>query len=308
MQGKKILITGATGQIGRGLVHVLSKRNEVHAVARFGDAAIREEIEKKVERIWRMDMGAERADGLPADFDVVFHEAVNWDREGGFEDQRRSFHLSCTFVGDLLYRNAGAAFVLGSTGSVYEPVADGRCKEDATRVHGWNAYVLAKIAMTQVARWICAAFDRRVAVIRYWYPYAPYKPHGKVDAALAGRVFGDNPHRINERTYVQNHIENTIRAAEFAANPPEVFNSATDEYPTMADMARIGAGVTGAPLDPRADEPGEPEGDGHSPCIEKMIRFFGPTRIRNEEGFRRYWRARQENITWPEDWMFEEPA
>ena len=308
MEGMKVLITGASGQVGRGLVHVLSKKNEVHAVARFSDPAIREEVEKKVEKTWQMDMGVERAAALPADFDVVLHEAVNWSHKGVLKEQNASFHLSCTFVGDLIYRNEKAVFVLGSTGSVYEAVEEGGCKEDETPLHGWNTYVLAKIAMTQVARWICATFDRKVAVIRYWYPYAPYKPHSKVDAALAGQVYGGSPNGINERTYVQNHIENTIKAAEHAANPPEIFNSATDEYPTMADLAKIGAKTSGAALDPKANEPGEPKGDGHSPCLDKMIRLLGPTKIRNEEGFRRYWRARQEKITWPEDWMFEEPT
>jgi len=41
--GAKVLITGVTGQIGRGLAHVLSRNNEVHGVARFSNA-INEEI------------------------------------------------------------------------------------------------------------------------------------------------------------------------------------------------------------------------------------------------------------------------
>ena len=256
-----------------------------------------------------MDMGTERATRLPTDFDVVLHEAVSWSKnEVAADEQNRSFHLSCMFVGDLLYRNEKARFVLGSTGSVFAANRESRCKEDETPRHAWNPYVLSKIAMTQVARWICATFDRKAAILLYWYPYAPYKLHPKVDAALAGKVFGGDPNVVSERTYAQNHIENTIKAASVAANPPEIVNSSTDEFPTLGQLARIGAKISGAPLDPAAEQPGEPRYAEHSPCVEKMTRLLGSTKIKLEEGLRRYWRARQENILWPEDWMFAEPG
>lgn len=47
MQGRKILITGATGLIGRGLAFVLARDNEVHALARFSRPGVREEPERQ---------------------------------------------------------------------------------------------------------------------------------------------------------------------------------------------------------------------------------------------------------------------
>ncbi len=37
MEGTRILITGASGQIGRGLLHVLARHNEVHSFSQLLD-------------------------------------------------------------------------------------------------------------------------------------------------------------------------------------------------------------------------------------------------------------------------------
>lgn len=304
MQGKKILITGASGQIGRALVHILAKRNEVHALARFSNPELLEEIKHKVEKVWRIDMGTEPATALPRDFDVLFHEAVSWGGDDNLEEQQKSFHLSCDFLADLMLRNENAVFVLGSTGSVYKMI-EGTCKEEETPLEGGSTYVTAKIAMSRIARWLSVSFGRRVVELRYWYPFAPYVPHRKVDRYLSGDIIGNNPRIIEQRTYILHHIQKTILSAEHASSPPQVFNCATDELLTRGDLARIGAKITGAELTERAQSHGEQPGPDHIADTTRMVRFLGPSPITTEEGFRRYHRARQQNTLHPEDWMFE---
>jgi nucleoside-diphosphate-sugar epimerase len=305
MEGKKILITGASGQCGRGLAFVLAKQNEVHALARFSKPEVKEELARLGCVTWQMDMGTERPTKLPTDFDVVFHEAVSWVGDDDLAVQNQSLHLSCQFVGDLMYRNEKARFALMSTGSVYQ-VIDGACKEDETPVMPHGTYCLAKVCMTQVARWIGHTFGRPWVVMRYYFPFAPYSPHPKVDRALQGRMMGRNPAACAQRTYIKNHLDNTIKALQYAKPEGEIFNSATTEKLTAADLAKIGARVAGVPVDPRALEPGEPEGPRHEADVTKLLRLIGPSSISLEEGFRRYLRARRENVLTPQDWMFEE--
>ena len=305
MEGKKVLITGASGQCGRGMALVLSKKNEVHALARFSKPGVKEGIEGFGCTAWQVDMGTELPDMLPNDFDVVFHQAVSWHGDDDLNIQNQSFHLACQFVGDLMYRNDKATFVLMSTGSVYKPV-EGACKEDETPLQGGGTYVTEKICMTQVARWIGRTFQRPWAVVRYWLPFAPYVVHPKVDSILEGRMPGSNPAAIRHRTYVKIHLDNTIKAVEYACPEGEIFNSATTENPTAAELARLGAKVAGVEVDPRVDDPPKPMGPGHTADTAKIERLLGPSSISFEEGLRRYRRARQENITVPQDWMFEE--
>lgn len=304
MEGKKILVTGASGQFGRGFVHVLSKKNEVHALARFTNPTVLEEVEKKAEKVWKMDMGTERPADLPTDFDVIFHQAVGWQGDDVVSEQNKSFHMTCQFVGDLIYRNEKAVAVLGSTGSVYQSV-EGVCKEDETPVFGGHTYVTTKIAMEQVAWWVANTFGRKIAVMRYFWPYAPYVKHPKVDSYLSGDIRGNNPDAISQRTYIKHHIDKTVLAAEHASNPPMIFNCATNENLTQRELATVGAKVTGAELSERAKGPGKPMGPGHTACSEKMVKHLGPTTVLTEEAFRRYHKAQQEGILWPEDWMFE---
>jgi nucleoside-diphosphate-sugar epimerase len=206
VQGKKILVTGASGQCGRGFVHILAKKNDVHGVARFLKPEIKQEVERTGCKVWQMDMGVMRPNGLPTDFDLVLHEASAWGKEDTLEDQNRSFHVSCQFVADLMHRNETAKFALVSTGSVYR-MAEGTCKEDETPVAGPDTYTMEKIAMTQMAQWMGHTFGRPWVVLRYFYPFAPYLPHPRVDKLLRGHVQGGNPSALLERL-LRTRIEN----------------------------------------------------------------------------------------------------
>jgi len=305
LEGKKILIAGAGGQCGRGLCFWLSKGNEVHALSRFSKPGIKEEIEGHGCTTWVVDMGLERPDALPTDFDVVINEAVSWEGDDDLDVQNRSFHLSCQFIGDLMYRNEKATFALVSTGSVYKAVP-GTCKEDETPVHGGNTYVTAKIAMTQVARWIGTTFNRPWCLLRYFYPFTAYDRHRRVDKMLDGMLMTGNPAEIFPRTYIKIHIENTIKALDYARPEGEIFNSATTDRYTVGELAKMGAQMTGAEADPRADEPGDPNATNHVPDIEKVQRLLGPASISMEEALRRYIRGKEENIETPQEWMFAE--
>jgi nucleoside-diphosphate-sugar epimerase len=305
MQGKKILITGASGMFGRGLVHVLHKKNEVHALARFTNPAVREEIEKKA-KVWKVDMSVERPTMLPKDFDVVFHMAVEWTADDTLEHQNKSYHMTCDFVSDLIYRNEKASFLLGSTGSVYQHQVP-LVKEDETPLGGRRTYEVSKIAMERLARWIAGTFGRKVVVMRYFFPYAPYLDHEKVDAYLRGEPFGECPRSIHSRTYIKQHVDKSILAVECASNPPMIFNCASDEYLTLRQLAEIGAKVAGVPVSPAALEEGPEPGRGVRADVTKLVKYLGPTTVKTEEGFRRYLRGRTQKIDWPEDWMFEGP-
>lgn len=305
MQGKKILVTGASGQVGRGLIHVLSKENEVHSLARFSRPEQLPDLQQKSERIWRIDMATQKPDELPTDFDVVFHMAVGWAGDETLESQNDSFRLSCDFVADLMRRNAPATFVLGSTGSVYQAI-EGLCKEDETPIEGGKTYVTSKIAMSHMARWLAENFGHKVAEIRYWFPYAPYQAHPKIERFLSGDIFGSNPRGIHQRTYIKHHVDKTIAAAAHAASPPQIFNCATEEGLTQRQLAEIGCKVTGASLSARAQSPGQEPGPGHIADTEKAVRLLGSTPVSTEEGFRRYLKGRQEGIEVPQDWMFQE--
>lgn len=305
VEGEKILITGVSGQCGRGLAHVLAKNNEVHGVARFSNPEIKDEIEGKGCVAWQMDMSSERGDTLPDDFDIVIHEAVaGMDEVNTLEEQNAHFHVSCDFVGDLMYRNEKALFALISTRSVYKHGLEEGCKEDSTLLQGENTYTAGKVAMSRLARWIGYTFKRNWVELRYPLPFAPYYPHPKVDLCLEGKMYANAPDSIQQRTYITDLIHQTIASLDYAKPEGEVFNALLPEILTLAEFARRGATVAGVEPDPAAKETGKGS-KGHWMDPKKSISTLGSSGVSLDEGLRRYLRARQENILTPEDWMFE---
>src|ERR1700704_5535741 len=77
LQGKKILVTGATGQIAGPIAENFAKDNEVWCAARFSDPKRKAELEAIGVKtfVWDMDSGDPSA--LPDDFTHVVHSALH---------------------------------------------------------------------------------------------------------------------------------------------------------------------------------------------------------------------------------------
>ena len=83
----RILVVGGTGNIGRALCYVLSGKNEVDVLARGTEREVLDELSDFCGRIWRRDLSYDAPlDGIPDDYDYVFHMAVHWgfDRDMAF--------------------------------------------------------------------------------------------------------------------------------------------------------------------------------------------------------------------------------
>ena len=84
LDGKKILVTGATGMVGKPIAESLAGRSEVIAAARFKDPDAKAELEKAGVQCVSADLMSGDLSGLP-DVDVVVHLGVvksnKWDKD-----------------------------------------------------------------------------------------------------------------------------------------------------------------------------------------------------------------------------------
>ena len=78
LQGQRIVVTGATGQVARPLVEALNANNEVWAAARFTDTVARADLEAQGIGTAVFALGNADLDHLP-DADYVIHCAVDAD-------------------------------------------------------------------------------------------------------------------------------------------------------------------------------------------------------------------------------------
>ena len=76
IEGQRVLVTGATGQVARPLAEQLATRNETWAAARFSDPQAKAELEALGIRTALFSMGDAELDHLP-DVDYVFHCGAN---------------------------------------------------------------------------------------------------------------------------------------------------------------------------------------------------------------------------------------
>jgi UDP-glucuronate 4-epimerase len=85
LQGEKVLVAGATGQVALPLTLALGADNEVWAAARFSDQAARGSLESAGVTCVAVDLVDGDLSGLPDDFDYVLNFSViksnDWERD-----------------------------------------------------------------------------------------------------------------------------------------------------------------------------------------------------------------------------------
>jgi len=175
LRGKKIVVTGATGQVGGPVAAALAADNEVYGAARFSDTAARDRLEAAGVRCVAMDLATGDVGALPADADVVLHFAVaktnDWDRDLQANVAGLAFLMEH-------HRDAGA-FLHCSSAAVYRG-ADDRAIVETDQLgdnHGvWpflRTYSICKISAEATARWGAQRFGLPTTIARLSVPYGP---------------------------------------------------------------------------------------------------------------------------------------
>lgn len=171
MRGAKILITGATGQVAAPLALALAAENEVWGIARFTDAAARENLERAGIRCVPTNLAAGDFSGVPADVDYVLNLAVaksgRWDKD---------LAANAESVGLLMAHCPDAkAFLHCSSAAVYDPPHDDPRTESAALGDNHKSmlptYSISKIAGEVVARTMSRALGVPTVIARLNVPY-----------------------------------------------------------------------------------------------------------------------------------------
>ena len=178
LSGEKILITGATGQVANPVAKALARDNEVWAVARFGNARAREDLEDAGVHCAVVDLAAGDYSGVPGDVTYGLHFARASVGEWGADLD--------TNVGGLAslmeFCQSAKAFLHCSSTAVYQPNGNTpRFKEDDPlgdnhRVYesfmpDMQTYSITKIAAEGAARWGARRFDLPTTIARLNVPY-----------------------------------------------------------------------------------------------------------------------------------------
>jgi nucleoside-diphosphate-sugar epimerase len=178
LSGEKILITGATGQVANPVAKALAVDNEVWAVARFGNADARKDLEDAGVRCAVVDLAVGDYAAVPGDVTYGLHFA-----RAGVGEWGADLDTNVGGLASLMeFCRDAKAFLHCSSTAVYQPNGNTpRFKEDDPlgdnhRVYesfmpDMQTYSITKIAAEGAARWAARRFDLPTTIARLNVPY-----------------------------------------------------------------------------------------------------------------------------------------
>ncbi|MFO0690271.1 MAG: SDR family oxidoreductase [Myxococcota bacterium] len=156
LRNRKILITGATGEVARAIAESLAPNNEVWAAARFTNPTLRQRLEAQKIRTYAWTLGSDDFTGLPDDFDHVIHAACNIfpvanDYDASIRDNAEGTGLLMT------HTRRAKSFLYVSSLATYSEIPDNSIPRKETDAQGCHqrfapSYGIGKTATEAVVR------------------------------------------------------------------------------------------------------------------------------------------------------------
>ncbi|MBD0736330.1 NAD-dependent epimerase/dehydratase family protein [Streptomyces sp. CBMA29] len=256
MKGKKILVTGGTGQVARPVAEALAADNDVWCLGRFGTPGVAAQLTASGITTFRWDMddlGPDTLKGLPDDFTHVVHCAVRRGEDGDFN---AAVAVNSIAAGRLMtHCRAADAFLYVSTGALYaRQTLDHRYTETDPvdgRADWLPAYPVGKIAAEGTVRAFGQVLGLPTTIARLNIAYGP-GGYGGVPMLYFKRMLAGEP--IPVPVEGQNwcsllHTDDLVRQVprlwEAAAVPTTLVNWGGDEAVGITDCVRYLEELTG---------------------------------------------------------------
>jgi UDP-glucuronate 4-epimerase len=254
---KKILITGATGQVARPVAEALAERNDVWCLGQFSDLEVEHQLAARGMRTWRWDMSRDSLDGLPDDFTHVMHAAVERGSEGNFEEV---VAMNSIAVGRLMTHCRHAeAFLFVSTGAVYahQELDHLHTETDplGTEAAWLPTYPVGKLAAEGAVRAFAATLGLPTTIARLNVAYGPYG-HGGVPIIFYRQMLAGEPIAVphgGQHHCSPIHTDDIARQVPLlwaaAGVPATVVNWGGDDKVGIQDLMGYISELTGVPAD-----------------------------------------------------------
>lgn len=298
LQGKKILVTGVTGNVAAPIARYLAKNNQVWGAARFKAEESRALVAQDNIIPCVMDLETADVSQLPNDVDYVLHFVF---MRGTLADFDRAMLVNGEGVGLILQHCAPKAALVISSHAIYAPNPDPafECKESSELGRSFAPWgptsPVTKIAEEAVARFSARAFNIPVTIARLNTVYggSGHLIAMHIRQILAGetvKVPNDpNNHRPIHIDDMCEQVESLLGAATIPAN---IVNWAGDEVVSTQYWCREAAKMLGCEAKTELFSlPGAQL--SHIADIEKCKSITGPCRVEFLEGLRRLCREFQ---------------
>jgi len=284
LKNQKILLTGATGTLGKMIGRALAPHNEVWGLARYSTPADMRTAQDIGMRPVAVDLERPMFDELPADFTYLMHFAHTRRGADAFPE---SIQINAVGPGLLMQhcRAVKAALIVSST-AVYTPNADvwhPLSERDPTggAFAPWApTSPVSKVSLEATAKVAAEAFGVRTTIARLNTTYGPGRgmkgggmPIADMEAVARGeavRTFADPyPHSPIHFEDMVDQIEALLAAATI---PATVVNWCGDEVMTQRQWCELAGALSGrTPELIVGHVPGAPCGNVADPTLRRSI-------------------------------------
>jgi nucleoside-diphosphate-sugar epimerase len=292
--GNKVLVAGATGQVGFPVALALAAQTEVWALARFTDADARRRLEEAGVRCVAADLASGDLSGVPADFTQVANFSVlksnNWDVD---------LDANVGGVGSLMNHCRGArAFLHCSSTGVYQPNGHRAFVEtdplgDNHRVWSFlSTYSICRIATEAMARWCARQLQLPTTIARLNVPYGENGwPAMHLEMLLGGHavpVHTDAPSLYNP-IHDDDVAAMVPKMLDIASVPATIVNWGGDDAVSIEDWCTYLGKLVG--VEP-SFQPTDQTIESVTVDVSKMHELVGHPAVGWQDGFRRMVEAR----------------
>lgn len=295
VEGKKILVTGPTGQVAFPLSVTLAKKNEVWGAARFSDAKKKKALEDAGVRCVATDLGSGEFDALPSDFDYVLHLAVARASTPDFDADLRANAEAAGLL--MAHCRRAQAFLHCSTTGVYhpkghEPIVESDPLGDNHRVM-MPTYSIAKIAAEAVVRYAARQLGLPTVIARLNTPYGNNGGWMYYHLLMMKNGVEIPVHVDAPSVYTPIHEDDIARIfpalCEHAKVPAEIVNVCGSEHVSIEEWCGYLGELCG--LTPKFKKT-EAALESVMSDNAKMVSLVGPARVSWKDGLRRMVEAR----------------
>ena len=305
LQGKKILVTGASGKVGVPMCESLVKDdNEVWGISRMTDAVRKQRLDDMGVHTRVVELVNPDFSQLPEDFDHVIHlggDVCQGDETGIYMPNGKSFYMAnqvnALGTGKLMsrFRNAKSFLVTSTTGVFEKRAAD---KWDQIEVEDGllgpfhpdaPQYSASKNAQEAVAQFAAQEFELPTTIARMGCQVSSIDTGlaaGYIGAIAADMPFpgfhGDRPsvYQYIHDNDLYDHIPGLLT---IASTTPETLNWTGQETVDIRDVARLIARRLGK------DEPNFIQDPWGLCCTlsdtSKLVEMVGPCKLDWKESF-----------------------
>jgi nucleoside-diphosphate-sugar epimerase len=297
LEGRRILVTGATGQVALPVTRALARSNEVIALARFRDPDQRADLEGVGVRCAPVDLADPEFASVPPDVDIVLHFAVI--KSGRWDVDLRA---NAEATGLLMAHCSSAdAFLHCSSTGVYHPAGHHALVETDPLGDNHRAlmetYSISKIAAEAVVRTECRQLSLPTTIVRLNVPYGDNGgwPSWHLEMILAGMpvaVSPDHPDLFNPI-----HEDDIIRMlptlVAAATVPATIVNLGGDDTVALEEWCEFLGGLVDRPV---SFEVTDATISSVSTDNSKRRTLAGDTQVAWRDGFERMVRSRHPEL------------